>query len=248
MLPNFEFSVILVTRRVDGRWTEPGIVPFSGRYRDLEPAVSPDGNSFFFVSYRPDDGIGEPDDDADIWVADRAGDGWAEPRPLGPPINTAGQEYFPSVTRDGTLYFTRRVSDGDEAIYRAVLAGGRYEVPVRLGPEVNAGRARANAFVAPDEGFLILPVFGLEDSLGGMDYYVSFRDPDGAWTGPVHLGDAVNSESRLEYSASLSPDGRFLFFMSNRGRYADRRMDPPLDRAGLRRLHREPENLSLIHI
>ena len=242
MLPNFEFSVIFVTRRVDGVWTEPDVAPFSGRYRDLEPAVSPDGRRFFFVSHRPDEGTGDPKEDTDIWVMERTESGWSDPAPLGPPVNTEGQEYFPSLTLDGTLYFTRRPADGDEAIYRARHADGGYLEPERLGPEVNAGRARFNAWVAPDESFLIVPTFGLEDSLGATDYYVNFRNDDDTWSGPVHLGDRVNSPSGQEYAASLSPDGRWLFFVRIQGRYADSRMDPPLTRQSLERIHAEPEN------
>jgi len=242
MLPNFEFSVILVTRRVDGVWTEPDVASFSGRYRDLEPSVSPGGGEFFFVSYRPTDGLGDPKEDSDIWVMGRTESGWGDAVPLGPPVNTEGEEFFPSLTLDGTLYFTRRRPDGDEAIYRARYENGTYLEPERLGPEVNAGRARFNAWVAPDESFLIVPIFGLEDSLGATDYYASFRNDDGTWSGPVHLGDRVNSPSRLEHAASLSPDGRWMFFMSTHGRYSTSRMEPPLTRQALERIHAEPEN------
>jgi len=242
MLPHFQFSTILVTRRVDGVWTEPEVAPFSGRYKDLEPAVSPDGHSFFFVSHRPEDGAGDPEEDSDIWVMQRTETGWSDPAPLGPPVNTEGQEYFPSVTLDGTLYFTRRPPDDDEGIYRARHADGAYLEPERLGPEVNAGRARFNAWISADESFLILPIAGIEGAQGAVDYYVTFRNDDDTWSGPVNLGDRVNSAFRPEYAASLSPDGRWLFFMGTRGRYADSRMEPPLDRAALERIHSEPEN------
>ena len=39
-------SMIMVTRQVDGIWTEPVVAPFSGRHNDLEPAISPDGQRF----------------------------------------------------------------------------------------------------------------------------------------------------------------------------------------------------------
>jgi len=242
MLPDFTFSAILVARRVDGVWSAPEVAPFSGRYRDLEPTVSPDGRRLFFASFRPDDGEGPPEEEPDIWVVDRGETGWGPPRPLGPPVNSEGEEYFPSVTRDGTLYFTRRTTDGDEAIYRAELRDGAYLEPERLGPEVNAGKARFNAWVAPDESLLIVPIFGLPDSLGATDYYVCFRREDGGFTEPVHLDDRVNSPSRHEYSASLSPDGRYLFFMSSRGSVENPRFDPAVTADGLKRLLDGPEN------
>jgi len=68
---------------------------------------------------------------------------------LGAPINTAAGEYFPSLTRDGTIYFTR----GDRVartnfIYRSRLVGGKYAEPQKLGPQVNSIAGQFNAFVA----------------------------------------------------------------------------------------------------
>ena len=57
---------------------------------------------------------------------DRKKDGWSKPYNLGPPINTDDPEYFPSVTRDGTIYFTREIDDGGKKrslIHRARMAG-----------------------------------------------------------------------------------------------------------------------------
>ena len=50
---------------------------------------------------------------------DREGDGWGEPYNLGPPVNSDAPEYYPSVTSDGTLYFTREGEDGVSATWRA---------------------------------------------------------------------------------------------------------------------------------
>jgi hypothetical protein len=157
-------------------------------------------------------------------------------------VNSDGEEFFPSITSEGTLYFTRRPPEGDEGIYRARSEDGGFLEPERLGPEVNAGAARFNAWIAPDESFMILPIAGIEGSAGAVDYYVNFRSEDDTWSGPINLGDPVNSASRPEYAASLSPDGRWLFFMGARGRFEDGRMEPPLDRRALARIHEEPGN------
>ncbi len=239
---SYDFSAIMTTRRVDGRWTEPETVPFAAdpRFMDLEPFVSPDGQRFFFVSNRPRDPSVDEPGDHDIWAAERASDGWAEPVRLGPPVNTEAPEFFPSVTRDGTLYFTRENPDRSNAIWRARWSDGAYAEPERLPDHVNAGRDRFNGFIAADEGFLLLPIFGLEDSLGATDYYVSFRSREDTWSEPVHLGDKVSSKSRHEYSASLSPDGRFLFFMSSRPRQDG--LPDALTVEDLKRLASEPRN------
>ena len=211
-------SMIMVTKQVDGIWTEPAVAPFSGRSNDLEPAISPDGQRFFFLSSRPPAGQEEKPGWAyqDIWVMDRLGDGWSEPSNLGPPINSDAPEFYPSVTEDGTVYFTRQRDDRVSVTMRSRLVDGVYAEPEELGPEVNCGTNRYNVYVAPDESFAIVPAAGREDSLGGTDYYVVFRSEDDTWSEPINMGEAINQPAGREWSASLSADGEYLFFMSSR--------------------------------
>jgi hypothetical protein len=42
-----EYSFIAFTKKVNNQWTEPAVVSFSGRYKDLEPFLSPNGLNFF---------------------------------------------------------------------------------------------------------------------------------------------------------------------------------------------------------
>jgi len=217
-------TMIMVTLQINGIWTEPEVAPFSGRYLDIEPSISADGQRFFFLSTRPQPGQEEKPGWVyqDIWVMDREDDGWGEPYNLGPPVNSDAPEYFPSVTSDGTLYFTREGADQVSATYRSRFVDGGYTEPELLPPQVNCGTNRFNVFVAPDETFAIVPNVGREDSLGGVDYYVVFRSEDDTWSEPVNMGPAINQPAGREWSASVSPDGKYLFFMSSR---ADEKLD-----------------------
>jgi hypothetical protein len=211
-------TMIMETHQQNGVWTEPAVAPFSGRSLDIEPAISPDGQRFFFLSTRPQPGQEEKPGWAyqDIWVMDREGEVWGEPYNLGPPVNSDAPEYFPSVTNDGTLYFTREGEDRVSATWRSRFVDGTYAEPEMLGREVNCGSNRFNVFVAPDESFVIVPALGREDALGGVDYYVVFRSDDDTWSNPINMGPAINQPEGREWSASLSPDGKYLFFMSSR--------------------------------
>lgn len=215
-------TMIMESHQQDGVWTEPAVAPFSGRYLDIEPAISPDGQRFFFLSTRPQPGQEEKPGWVyqDIWVMDREGDAWGEPSNLGPPVNSDAPEYFPSITVDGTLYFTREGEDRISATWRSRFVDGGYTEPELLGPEVNCGSNRFNVFVAPDESFAIVPALGREDTLGGVDYFVVFRSGDDTWSEPINMGPAINQPEGREWSASLSPDGKYLFFMSSRA-YGD---------------------------
>jgi outer membrane protein OmpA-like peptidoglycan-associated protein len=72
------------------------------------PAVSPGGERLFFVSDRPG-GIGG----TDIWFCEKAGESWGAPQNLGPKVNTPGNEMFPFLRKDSTLFFS---SDGQPGL------------------------------------------------------------------------------------------------------------------------------------
>jgi peptidoglycan-associated lipoprotein len=99
--------IIMYAKRTSESWTEPkniGILPDS--VIAAHPALSPDGSTLYFVS-DISGGFGKKD----IWMVTRnkGGGAWSKPVNLGPDINTPGDELFPYVREDGTLYFS---SDG----------------------------------------------------------------------------------------------------------------------------------------
>jgi len=211
---SFSVATILVIRKTDAGWAKPEVAGFATdrRTRYIEPAISPDGSKMFFVAAPA--GV---DDNMDIWMMGRVGGGWGKPMQLGDTINTPVNETFPSITSDGTLYFSRVSDDpGVEHIYRSRLIDGRYAPAERLPDNVNCGKTQFNAFVAPDESYLIVSVFGREDSLGSIDYYIVYRNAQDEWSQPVNLGDAINTKGAQEYSPFVSRDGRYFFFMSQR--------------------------------
>jgi Tol biopolymer transport system component len=218
--PDAGMGVIVQSRLRGGRWSVPEVVSFSGRHSDYDPFLSADGRQLYFISNRPAGDERKPPSDFDVWVVERAGDGWGEPRNLGAPVNTTRPEYYPSVARDGTLYFSanRDGGQGGFDVYRARLVDGRYQEPENLGANVNGRSAEIDNYVAPDQSFIIFASYGRPDDLGRGDLYISyFRD--GAWTPARNLGPAVNSAAR-EYCPIGSPDGKWLYWTSKRG-FAD---------------------------
>jgi hypothetical protein len=218
-LGNYTYSTILYTRQVNGSWSQPEIVPFSGGpgVTDLEPAFSADGSRLYFLSSRPD---GEEDPgDQDIWYVSRTETGWSHPMNLGEPVNTDGGEFFPSLTRDGTLYFTRnKKGSGLNQIYRSRWENGAFQEPELLPEQVNCGSNRFNAFIAPDESYLIVPAVGMPDAYDGVDYYLVFRNKEDQWSEPVNMGKHINLDNARGWSPYVSPDGNYFFFMATRTR------------------------------
>ena len=213
----FRYVTIFYVRRDNDVWSFPEVFEFctNPAYKYVEPHISPDGTKLYFISTMPVFPATEGNED--IWVCTKADGKWTEPRNLGAPVNTSGKEFFPSVTVDGTIYYTHMDTVArEEFIYRSRLVNGAYQEPEKLGPNVNIGNARYNAFVAADESYIIVPAYGMPDSFGATDYYISFRDSLDNWSQPVNMGPEVNSAYPGEWSASVSTDGKYLFFMSDR--------------------------------
>lgn len=126
-------------KREGGRWSEPvRIMPGAdSTFMVAHPTLSPDGQVLYFVSDHEQGSFGG----LDVWKSLRNVDGsWGPAQNLGPMVNTAGNEVFPSVRQDGTLYFS---SDGHKGfggldLFKAVDEGdGRYHVS-NLGLPINS--------------------------------------------------------------------------------------------------------------
>ncbi|MCE5345100.1 MAG: hypothetical protein LLG13_02265 [Bacteroidales bacterium] len=212
---NFKYTTIFYTQRINNVWTVPEVFEYctNPTYKYVEPHLSLDGKKLFFISTMPVDS--ESVDNEDIWISTKTEGKWAKPQNLGLPVNTKSKEFFPSVTHDGTIYYTHLDTlVNEEFIYRSRFVNGAYYQPEKLGSNVNIGRARYNAFVAADESYIIIPAYGMPDSYGGTDYYISFRDSLDNWSQPINMGTKINTTNPNEWSASVSTDGKYLFFMS----------------------------------
>lgn len=213
--PRSGFQTIVWTHQVgNGEWTVPEVVSFAGHYSDLEPVFSPDGQNLFFASNRPV--IGNQPKDFDIWKVTRAKNGWGDPVNLGSPVNTSADEFYPSVTNSGRLYFTAQYKTGvgKEDIFVADYVNGHYQLPQPLDTAVNSQLYEFNAFVAPDESFILFTSYGRKDDTGGGDLYISRKSPEGKWK-PAQNLKVLNSK-QLDYCPYISPDGKILFLTSER--------------------------------
>lgn len=210
------FSSILHLTKSGKKW-EVELAPFSGKYGDIEPTFTPDGNTLYFVSNRPlqkDSAV----KDFDIWKTEKHNGSWSEPENLGAPINTEANEFYPAITRNGKLYFTAAYKEnavGKEDIWVSTLENGKYTQPVALPETVNSKLYEFNAFVSPDDSYIIFTSFGREDDLGGGDLYISKKDAKGAWLPARNLGAKINSKG-LDYCPFVSFDKKNFFFTSDR--------------------------------
>lgn len=197
-------------------WSEPEFAPFAmPEYPELEPFIAADGAWLYFISKRPLPDGTEPEK-FDLWRAPRVDGGWGSPEPLPEGMNTEHDEFYPSLTTDGDIYFTsdRPGGFGGEDIWWAEWTGEGWSEPANLGEAVNSPGPEFNSLIAPDGSWLI---FGgaREGDSGGGDLHIAFRGPDGGFLPSINMGEPINS-SALDYCPALSPDGSIFFFTSSR--------------------------------
>ena len=215
------FSVII--QRSEGKkgWKEPVTSSFSGYYNDIDPNLSPDGTQIIFASRRPEDTAltRELSPSWDLWIASRkdASSPWGKARRLPGPVNTPAVEIYPSLSAAGTIYFgsNREGGHGRSDIYRTQPGETGYGKVENLGPQINTEHSEGDAFIAPDESYIIVTVDGRPDSRGQSDLYISFLQEDSTWGKLHHMVGAINTSAK-EYCPVVTPDGQFFFFTRGR--------------------------------
>lgn len=229
-------------------WSSPEIVAFSGKFKDLEPSLSPDGLRLFFVSNRAVGGGTKKD--MDIWYVHRVDTKapWSAPIRLGNAINTDRDEFYPVLTNSGNLYFTANYTEdtkGKEDIYCSLWKNGAYQKPFSLGKAINSEKYEYNAYVDPAEENLFFTSYGREEDLGNGDLYWSIKK-DGVWQPAVHLGAEVNSKYSDYCPFYDAATGR-LYFTSTRSTPWKQRSQSISMKTFLKVLGDQPNGLSRIY-
>jgi len=211
-------SAIVISKKTNNSWSTPEVASFSGQFFDLEPFYSSDGLKVYFVSTRPlfNDTL-EPKD-FDIWFVERLSldSNWSEPKNMGSPINTKHGEFYPSIANNGNFYFNRdnpELKTKDD-IYVSEFKDDMYQIPKKLPVSINSEGYEYNAFIAPDESYLIFGSYNRKDGFGSGDLYMSIKTDEG-WTVARNLGDNINSD-KMDYCPFVDTKTNTLYFTSKR--------------------------------
>jgi len=126
---------IYASKKNGSTWGEPAPLPFNfGEFDDCHPSISIDGDKLFFASNRPGGKGG-----MDLYVSYRVGDSWSEPVNLGEGVNTAGNEIFPFIHADNTLYYasTGLGGAGKLDLFYVLRDGSNWTKPANMGAPFN---------------------------------------------------------------------------------------------------------------
>ena len=204
---DYEYDIMFSELTNDG-WTKPQIAWFSSKYGEVEAFFNPIGNELFFNSNRP--GVVDGDSEHwETWVMKKEENVWTEPKMLKAPFNRVCHTTF---TKDGKMYYTK---EDEPALYRTSYKNSVFGEPEKLSSIINSTKVQYNCFISSNEKYLIFTRPAINSGGGRGDLFIAFRNENDEWSEPVNMGSDINSPG-LESCPSVSPDGKFLFFTSNK--------------------------------
>lgn len=209
-------GTIMVSKFQNNKWTSPEPANIPGDFREIDPLITPGGSAMLYCTNRP---ISKGDlvtSNMDMWMLKRTGNSWSEPIHLGNEVNTSGQDWFPTISESGKLYFSPWIGNVSN-IHTSSLKNEVYGKSEKLSDAVNSTSLDYDPFIAPDERFLIF-CSDRANGFGDVDLYVCFKKEDGSWTKAKNMGEVINTEG-AEFAPTISPDGQYLFFARDRQIY-----------------------------
>ena len=210
-LPSWR-SRIMEINFENAQWSTPRIASFNDTSASQIYPFFCENNEVLFSSDRPLP-FGTRNSRGNVlWKVKYTATGWTDLHPLDS-IVSGGGDYALSRASNGNLYFAHGpFRSPDWNIY---LSDHNGDSRALMDSEINSPYYEDGVFIAPDESYLIFE----SDRPGGMgesiDLYISFKQKDGSWSSPVNMGNSINTTA-AERFASVSHDGKVLFFGSNR--------------------------------
>ncbi len=190
-------KIVMTSRLEKEGWTAPLPASFTSGQFSSEPHIPADNRRIYFA-------MGEG-----LMAAERTKRGWLDPRPVGPGMHVTSSQ-------DGQIYVTdmSEASTGSMALAKVTLKDGRFEKLERLQGGIAKAKENlkrlAHPCIAPDGSYILF------DNGRGM-LHVSFRAASGEWGEAIDL--TMHGIDPAAGSATLSPDGRYLFISINEDLY-----------------------------
>ncbi len=201
---------ILFSREENGIWHDPEELSFPGFRSVQAPFLSFDGNRLYFQA-GSDQGLGS----ADIWYSEKTDKNWSQPVNLGLPVNSDKLDSQPSLSRNGTLYFTRYMEDSgfSRGVFYSEFINNRFARPSALPAFINTQYIDYTPFISHDEQFLLFSSSRPTLKESDLKLYVCFKDDRNEWAEPINLSERLGLTRRAKFP-SISRDEKYLFYSS----------------------------------
>ncbi len=183
------YDAVMITRLVDGKWTEPV---------NITPDLQVDGT--IFISCLTTDGktllLSSGDSyNSDILISNFNGSKWSKAVRLNKNINTSYWESHGFISDDGNwLVFAsdRPGGFGGLDLYLSHRENGDWGPAVNMGPEINSSLNEDRPFLINGSKTLFFASQD-HDNIGGYDIFRSDKQPNGLWAKPKNLGYPLNT-------------------------------------------------------
>lgn len=177
---------------------------YNSSMNDYNPVLSMDNNAIAYMSE-------QRFYDAVFFMEIENGR-FTNPINITPQIQSDGDQYVTSLSKDGKKMLLSKISSFDADIMISDYEARRWTRSRNIGKPINSKFFESHACFSPD-GNTIYFTSNRRESIGGMDIFVSNLNEDGEWSDPLNLGGNVNTELNEE-TPFICEDGKTLYFSS----------------------------------
>jgi TolB protein len=211
-----------MSRRGRQGWSAPTPAPFDSDSNDFDPSFSPDGRFVYFFSNRLGGFGGD-----DLWRVPVVGGRFGTSENLGPEVNSAGDEWAPTVSPDGRrlLFATNgRGGRGRHDLFVATPRSGGWAAAEPLPGDINTPGDEFDASYLHDRSSIVFSRSPDADDEPILLYFAACT-PSGYDAGTV-LSDSVNVVGGYTLGPSITRTRPgILYFSGHRLRPSAGRMD-----------------------
>jgi outer membrane protein OmpA-like peptidoglycan-associated protein/Tol biopolymer transport system component len=137
---------------------------------------------------------------------------WTESINITPEIQSDGNQFATSLSKDGTQLFLNIEDNFNSDIMFSSYQNGRWAKSELLNKNINTKFWESHASISP-AGDALYFTSNRKGGFGDMDIYVSQKNQLGEWGEALNLGPAINTDLNEDHPF-LSEDGKVLYFAS----------------------------------
>jgi outer membrane protein OmpA-like peptidoglycan-associated protein len=188
-------------------------------YEEIQPILSRDGQTMYFVRSLNPKNEGGKDSGQDIWVCKKTGDTtWSKPESLGFPINNKENNGIIGISADGktmlisNVYLKKKMDPGISISTKG--DDGKWSAPTPLLiKDFTIQKGYLGGYWLPNEKAILMTMKS-DGSIGREDLYITFKEEDGSYSKPLNLGNTVNTVG-FEIAPFYMEEDSMLYFASN---------------------------------
>jgi len=199
----------------------------NSEYSELNPVIAPDGRILYFGrKSHPQNKYGVAGTDQiagsqDIWFAENVMGAWSAARRMPESLNRDQYNSILSISPDGQTILLKGAYVNGQYETRgfsiAKKSANGWDIPKKvIIPKYERLSKGKNEYgFLSNDGKVLLMAFSEKKNSDEDDIYASFLENDGTWSEVMNLGDEINTNF-TETTPFLAPDGKTLYFSSNR--------------------------------